>query len=555
MSDESRGVGPSNPLARLDARVALALAFWAYPYEDRVKAEKVILYPEPWEQAIAGKHLPADWPVAQFDAQGKLIRDGWNTQHNTEGKLENQFQVSINRRTKQITFDFKGSDAWSNWVSDLSNAGGSEFAKIQAKAQAAYETLKNDERYQGFQFAASGHSLGGGMAQSFALKNNVDAYVYNSLPIARETIRGDYFKDVGGFDAAMARYQASGRQVHDVRTPNDIATFYYEGVLQNQYLSRQTGQAPTMLPGPAMPDLLKSALLLSKVGTLPAAALMGKDHMLGAAVDAQQGLGIGPDGRYVVPEGRRDFAQVPVEARRRFALLSSSAVTKAAQIGTADDGHPWNRFLIERADGSRQFLSSNPRTGDVEIEHYGADGKRLRVELNERRRQGATFIEQDAQGQPVHRTQLTLHVPEAGEWQETVAAVAPSAEGPSSLTRLGAQQQVQWAQAKRELTEPLLAAGLGETQVDQVCAAVLSHCARHASLGSPDRFMLSGDQRHVGVLHNQGLHLSEMPVDEALRQGADTHLAEAARQQERWQGAGRSVLPAQEMAGAAHAHV
>lgn len=45
------------------------------------------------------------------------------------------------------------------------------------------------------------------------------------------------------------------------------------------------------------------------------------------------------------------------------------------------------------------------------------------------------------------------------------------------------------------------------------------------------------------------------PVDEALRQGADTHLAEAARQQERWQGAGRSVLPAQEMAGAAHAHV
>ncbi|GLS15925.1 hypothetical protein [Hydrogenophaga electricum] len=46
-----------------------------------------------------------------------------------------------------------------------------------------------------------------------------------------------------------------------------------------------------------------------------------------------------------------------------------------------------------------------------------------------------------------------------------------------------------------------------------------------------------------------------MPVDEALQQGAVTHLAEAVRQHERWQGAGRSVLPAQEMAGAVHAHV
>src|SRR5690606_20380572 len=127
-----------------------------------------------------------------------------------------------------ITFDFKGSDAWSNWKSDLGNAGASEFAKIQAQAQTAIEALQTDERYKNYRFAATGHSLGGGMAQSFALRNNVDAYVYNSLPIARDTINGDYYSSVGGFDAAVARYQASGRQVHDVRTPNDIATYTFD---------------------------------------------------------------------------------------------------------------------------------------------------------------------------------------------------------------------------------------------------------------------------------------------------------------------------------------
>ena len=492
----------------LDARVGLALAYWAYPHEDVEKAEKVIPYPKPWFQAEPGNGIPTDWSVAQFGSDGKLMSQGWNTQHNADGKLENQFQVSINRETKQITFDFKGSDEWENWWSDLANAGASSFAKIQGQAQAAYEALKNDERYQGFQFAATGHSLGGGMAQSFALRNGIDAYVYNSLPIARDTIRGDYFKGVGGFEAALENYRASGRQVHDVRTPNDIATYAYHGVMRNAYLSERTGQPATMLPGSAVPDLLKTVLLISKVGTVPVAALMSKDHTLDAVVDAQQGMGIGVDGRYLVPEGQRDFAQIPVEARRRFAMLSTSPVTKAGQIGTADDVSPWNRFLMERADGSRQYLACNPFTGDVEIEHYGPDGQRTRIELNERRRQGATFIEQDAQGRVLHRRQVALHAP---------------------TPTLGVRQQAQLALAERELADPLRARGLTDAQVAQVCAAAVRHCARHASLGAPDRFLLSRDERQIAVLHGGGIYLSEMPIEAAMRQGAEAHLAEAAR--------------------------
>lgn len=515
---------PPSGLNPLDARVGLALAFWAYPHKDVEKAEKVIPYPTPWIKPAPGEGIPADWPVARFDERGKLISQGWNTQHNADGKLENQFQVSINERTKQISFDFKGSDAWSNWKSDLGNAGASEFAKISDQAQTVYEALKNDDRYRDFQFAATGHSLGGGMAQSFALRNGTDAYVYNSLPIARDTIGGEYFKNAGGFDAALEAYRASGRQVHDVRTPNDIATFYYDGVLQNQYLSRQTGQPPTMLPGAAMPDIVKAGMLLSKVGTLPAAALMGKDHTMGAAIDAQQGMGVGADGRYMVPENHQAFAQMPAEARRRFAMLSEAPVTKVSQIGAADDVNPRNRYVVERADGSHQYMESHPSTGNVEIDHYGADGRRkARVELNALRRQGATFTEFDAQGQPVRSEQVTLQAPQDAQ-------------------PLGAQQQTQLALAERELSEPLRAGGMSDAQVAQVCAAAVGHCARHPNLGPPERFLLSRDVRQIGVLHGGGMYLSEMPIDTAMRQGADAHLADAAM---RWAAqAGIQAVPA-----------
>ncbi|MBV1733928.1 MAG: hypothetical protein KUA38_16955, partial [Hydrogenophaga sp.] len=144
-ADAKTGQGVLN---RLDARIGMRLAYWAYEHKDIPEAEKVAKYPEPWRHAKPGVDLPgADFKVLQKDpATGKVTQEGWNTQHNAEGQLENQFKVSINDKTHEITFDFKGSDAWSNWKSDLGNAGASEFAKIQEQAQRAFDALKNDER-------------------------------------------------------------------------------------------------------------------------------------------------------------------------------------------------------------------------------------------------------------------------------------------------------------------------------------------------------------------------------------------------------------------------
>lgn len=522
MSDQDkRPPGPpENSWNRWDAKVGMHLAFWAYPHEDVKKAEEIAKYPPPWQHAKLGEHLPADWSRPVKDTQGRLLQEGWNTQHNANGKLENQFMVSINETTKEISFDFKGSDAWSNWTSDLGNAGASELAKIEAKAQAAFDALRNDERYKNYHFSATGHSLGGGMAQSFALKNNIDAAVYNSLPIARDTRNGSYFKDVGGYEAAIARYQASGRVVHDVRTPNDIATYTYDGVMGNHYLSERTGQPHTVLPGPVIPDLLKTALLASKAGTLPVTALMGKDHTMCALVNGQHGLSVGPDGRYRIPEGQRDFSEIPAQARARFALLSTSPVTKVGQMASADESAPWNRYEIQREDGSRQWLSSNTQTGEVEIEHYGADGRRSRIELNPRRGKDAVFTELDAQGQPVRRETVSMREPEAQCTHLAEAGEKREALQPSPQQRVHAERFVE------QLGPRLKQLGMNDLQIRTLTAAAVTESSRFGAQGEAGRFLLSRDDSAIALQQNFP-PLREFSVAEALARSPAEHWREA----------------------------
>ena len=523
------------PVNALNAAIGMRLAYWAYEHKDVQVAEKVARYPVSWEHAKPGKHLPADWPVARQDAEGRLFPgspEGWNTQHNADGKLENQFKVSINTETRQISFDFKGSDAWSNWKSDLGNAGASEFAKIQEQAQRAFEAFKNDERYKDYRFAATGHSLGGGMAQSFALRNNTDAYVYNSLPIARDTLRGDYYKDVGGYDAALARYQASGRQVHDVRTPNDVATYNYEGVWQGQYLSRRMGQEPTVLPGPSVPNFLKTAIMLSGSGTLVAGAIMGQDHASQALFNAQQGLSVNAQGRYRIPEGHADFARVPPEARQLFARLGASPVSKASCVAVSDDVSPFDRFHIQHEDGSQAHIAVNPRSGDIEIDHYDKHGQRTLIEMNGRRAQPARVTPFDAEGHPLKTETVAMRegAPSNGHEPTRVAQAGHQKPATDAAPALNPAQQAQYVRAHQQAGEALQRHGLNPAQVGQVCAAAVAHCARVAQ-GEPERFLVSKDGQRLAVMH-EGHILSEMPIAPALARSTEAHLAQAAQPRE-----------------------
>ncbi len=178
---------PITTTARLNEQTGMVLAYYGY---DRSKTN-----PADLKATLGEKWVSIDSP--NNEAGNSLVSSlgtGYNLQHaggDINGTVENSFSVFINQQENQIAISFKGSDATSNWISDFANGGASEFAKIQSQAQVALETLQLS--YPDFQIIAVGHSLGGGMAQSFAVRNGLDAQIYNSLPIANGTISGGYF--------------------------------------------------------------------------------------------------------------------------------------------------------------------------------------------------------------------------------------------------------------------------------------------------------------------------------------------------------------------------
>jgi trimeric autotransporter adhesin len=104
----------------------------------------------------------------------------------------NQYRVFVNTNAAihQIVFAFKGSSLnVENWWSDLANSGASAYdakpaESIRFQANQALVALKTNPQYAGYQIVTVGHSLGGGMAQSFALERGLDGFGVNSLPIS-----------------------------------------------------------------------------------------------------------------------------------------------------------------------------------------------------------------------------------------------------------------------------------------------------------------------------------------------------------------------------------
>jgi hypothetical protein len=187
--------------AKINQQTGMVLAYYGYDQSETP--------PTALKAQLGSDWINIDNSAKPLNSSAQLGAD-YNVQRNSAGTVENSFSVYINTATKQIAISFKGSDALSNWGSDLWNGGASEFAKIQAQAQAAFDKLATSPDYKDFQFIAIGHSLGGGMAQSFGLKNNLDIQVYNSLPIANETVT-NYFGGQAAYEAAIATWKTSGK--------------------------------------------------------------------------------------------------------------------------------------------------------------------------------------------------------------------------------------------------------------------------------------------------------------------------------------------------------
>lgn len=331
--------------SKLNEQTGLVLAYYGYDQSKVPPAELKAVLDNGWMSIDSASNTQHTKLLTELKAD-------YNTQVNSSGTVENSFSVYINTQTNQIGFSIKGSDAASNWVSDLTNAGASEFAKIQAKAQAAIDVLKKD--YPDFQIIMVGHSLGAGMAQALGVKNGLDVQVVNPLPIAKGLIDSGYFGSEG-YDAAVAKWAAAGHQVQDIRTPNDIATWFYNNDAWGSYLSDKIGQSITMLPGTQMPSFMKFAMMVSGYGTPMGLVALGEDHTMGAAIDSVVGLSVDPTtGRYIIPAGHANVSSIPVELRAEFSKLNTDSPIVGVALETSSDTRL--TFWITRQDNTRQWV-------------------------------------------------------------------------------------------------------------------------------------------------------------------------------------------------------
>ncbi|MFM0085204.1 hypothetical protein P0D72_41120, partial [Paraburkholderia sediminicola] len=194
--------------------------------------------------------IPADWAKL-----GVPFRNGVDS-----------FTVFIDTITKTVLFAFKGTDSLTALASDLVNQGTDDWENIRPQAQEELTLLQGDPAFAGYTFVADGHSLGGGMAQTFALENNLDGFGQNSLPIASGAIDKDYKGNTDAALTAFTTYESSSTlSFQELNVNGDIATWWYQG---GMYLD------PT--PTPLASDysgIENSAISLAKLGMLPAAVV------------------------------------------------------------------------------------------------------------------------------------------------------------------------------------------------------------------------------------------------------------------------------------------
>ncbi|MGE0113802.1 MAG: hypothetical protein AB7T07_02795 [Steroidobacteraceae bacterium] len=146
--------------------------------------------------------------------------------------IANQYRVFVNTESHQIVFAFKGSNHAENWWSDIANSGATAYTGapdnvngIREQANVAYAALQNIgenpqyAQYAGYQVVTVGHSLGGGMAQSFALERGLDGFGVNSLPIS-DQVRDELAAD----GKTVASYSHT---FIDTYVKGDIARTFY----------------------------------------------------------------------------------------------------------------------------------------------------------------------------------------------------------------------------------------------------------------------------------------------------------------------------------------
>ena len=294
--------------------------------------------------------LPAGWTV-DFTHSGYTGNPASPT---------NQFITFINMSTNQAVITFKGTSNISNGISDIANSGATAYANIQPAALSALNNLQ--QTFPGLQIFTDGHSLGGGMAQTFAVQNGLDGFGQNSLPIAQGSM--DHDPDFG---AELQQYGANNT-FSEVNTAGDPATFFYSTIQHGLYLD----QNPTVLSN-RYTVAEEVGTLLASVNPVVGDALLAwggyNAHSLNTVIAALQSDGVAGSG---AP------AALPTSA-------DDSATVTAAQNSTPVVGQNNNLVGVTEGSGTQYTVTSTTvgsNANDYTVSGAGQPAQNIAVDSN-----------------------------------------------------------------------------------------------------------------------------------------------------------------------------
>jgi hypothetical protein len=147
-------------------------------------------------------------------------------------RTNTSFHVYENSETNQVVIAFRGStppgltgQSLANWAADLkmSDQGFTSYEGIVSGADTALGLLENSLHIPQSQVVVDGHSLGGGIAQTFAAVNSLNGFAENPLPISPTSL-----STIVGLSTQIANYH-TGNVFHTELLQGDVAAALYQG--------------------------------------------------------------------------------------------------------------------------------------------------------------------------------------------------------------------------------------------------------------------------------------------------------------------------------------
>jgi hypothetical protein len=214
--------------------------------------------------------------------------EGWledqDASQATQDRID-QVRVFANSSAQEVVLAFKGSDNFHNFKADLLDSGASEYAEFHDEIIDAY--IMAQAEYAGYHFFVDGHSLGGGLAQNFALEAHLDGFGQNALPATN------------GTDNTIAAYRSSNTFI-ETNVAGDVATLYYSTLGHGPYLDDTATELPSIYP--AIERLgMAVGIGTSGFGMVAAAWAFGRAHSIQTVNELSAPYSLALDGHLDVP--------------------------------------------------------------------------------------------------------------------------------------------------------------------------------------------------------------------------------------------------------------